>query len=551
MKHFKIYFIKKILMSILLVSLFACSEQEAVDKLKKANPKDFSFSLLSVSAKEVSIEKIKSILKNPSGWTIKTLKIDDPSFAEVTGTGVKDLKITIKKGGTFTINITLQKTGYEDFVLKGIKIKVTLKANAKDFSFTILPVNAKEVTIEQIKRNIKAPAGWTIKSIKIDNTTFAEVTGTKITINRGGTFTINITLQKTGYEDFVLKGTIKAANFKADAKDFSFTILPVNAKEVTIEQIKKNLKAPAGWTIKSIKIDDKSYADVDSQLKITIKKSGTFTINITLQKTGYDDYVLKGTILAANFKANAKDFSFTILPVRAIFNKAEVPIEQIKKNLKAPAGWSIKSIKIDDTTFAEVTGTSVKDLKITIKRGGTFTINITLQKTGYEDFVLKGTIKAANFKASTSDFYFLILRVNAKEVTIEQIKKNLKAPAGWSIKSIKIDYWDRSYADVDSRFKITIKRGGTFTINITLQKAGYEDFVLKGKILAASLKADAKDFSFTILPVSTKEVTIEQIKRNIKAPAGWSIKTVKIDGKTYAGITGNKIAINRSAVHLQ
>ena len=295
---------KKILMSVLLVSLFSCSEQEAVEKLKKADAKDFSFTVLSVNAKEVTIEQIKSILKKPAGWTIKSIKIDDTSFAAVTGTSIKDLKITIKKTGEFSFSITLQKTGYEDFVLKGKILAASLKADAKDFSFTTLPVNAKEVTIEQLKKNLKAPAGWTIKSIKIDDTNFAEVTGTsvkdlKITIKRGGTFTINITLQKAGYEDFVLKGKILAASLKADANDFSFTTLPVNAKAVTIEQIKKNLKAPAGWTIKSIKIDNTSFADVDSKLKITIKKSGEFSFSITLQKTGWVDFVLKGSIKAS------------------------------------------------------------------------------------------------------------------------------------------------------------------------------------------------------------------------------------------------------------
>ena len=220
-----------------------------------------------------------------------------------------------------------------------------------------------------------------------------------------------------GWVDFVLKGSIQAAKFKADAKDFSFTTLPVNAKVVTIEQIKKNLKAPAGWTIKSIKIDDTSFADVDSKLKIRIKRGGTFSINITLQKTGWVDFVLKGSIQAAKFKADAKDFSFTILPV----NAKVVTIEQIKKNLKAPAGWSIKSIGIDDTTFADVDS----QLKITIKRVGTFAINITLQKTGWVDFVLKGNIKAS------VDVFLLIFDKKTKTITgvADKSIKTINIPA--------------------------------------------------------------------------------------------------------------------------
>ena len=289
--------------------LFSCSsdkaEDEVKEELKKANPKDFSFTVLSVNAKEVTIEQIKNILKTPAGWSIKSIKIDDTNFAGVTGTNVKDLKITIKKTGEFSFSITLQKTGYEDFVLKGVKIKVTFKADPKDFAFPLLELTgANEVTIEQLKKNLKAPAGWSIKSIKIDDTTFADVDSQlKITIKKPGTFSFSITLQKTGWVGYVLKGIKIKATFKADAKDFSFTTLPVNAKEVTIEQLKKNLKAPAGWTIKSIKIDDTNFAEVTGtnvkDLKITIKKSGEFSFSITLQKTGYEDFVLKGSIKAS------------------------------------------------------------------------------------------------------------------------------------------------------------------------------------------------------------------------------------------------------------
>ena len=161
--------------------LFACSDEPEVERLKKANAKDFSFPLLKLmDTNEVSIEQIKKNLKSPTGWTIKAIKIDDPSFAGVTGTSVEDFKIKVRMAGEFSFSITLQKTGYEDFVLKGIKIEVTFKADAKDFSFKILELTGAEASIEQIKKNLESPSGWTIKSIKIDDPSFAEVTGTSV-----------------------------------------------------------------------------------------------------------------------------------------------------------------------------------------------------------------------------------------------------------------------------------------------------------------------------------------------------------------------------------
>ena len=541
--------------------LFSCSsdEPEVVEELKKANAKDFSFSLLSVNTKEVSVEKIKSILKSPTGWTIKSLKIDDESFAEVTGTSVKDFKIKIKKAGEFSFSVTLQKTGYEDFILKGIKIKATFLADAKDFAFPLLELTgANEVTIEQIKKNLKSPTGWTIKSLKIDDESFAEVTGTsvkdfKIKIKKAGEFSFSVTLQKTGYEDFVLKGVKIKVNAsteppkKADPSKFGFPLLPVNAKEVSFAVLRGNVRSPAGWTIKSLTIVDSDFGEVTgagSNQKITIKKDGTFTINITLEKTGWVDFVLQGKIKASTptqplKKADAKDFDFPLLPV----NVKEVSFAVLRGNLTSPAGWTIKSLTIVDSDFGEVTGAG-SNQKITIKKDGTFAINITLGKTGYEDFVLKGKIKASTptqplKKADPSDFSFPELPVNAKEIPIATIQSNLKKPTGWTIKSIAVVDSDfGTVTGAGSSQKIVLKKGGTFVINITLQKTGWVDFVLKGVKIKATFKADAKDFSFPELPVNAKEIPFATIESNLTKPTGWTIKSIAVADSSFGDVTG-------------
>ena len=532
--------------------LFSCSSDkpEVVEELKKANAKDFSFSLLSVNAKEVSVEKIKSILKNPTGWTIKSLKIDDESFAEVTGTSVKDFKIKIKKAGEFSFSITLQKKGYEDFVLKGVKIKATFLADAKDFSFKLLELTGakKEVTIEQIKKNLKALAGWTIKSVKIDDESFAAVTGTsvkdfKITIKKTGAFSFSIILQKTGYEDFILKGTIKVNASteppkKADPSKFGFPLLPVNAKEIPIATIERNLTKPTGWTIKTIAVADSDFGTVtgaDSSQKIVLKKGGAFVINITLQKAGWVDFVLKGNIKAAKFTATASGFSFPELPV----NAKEIPLDDIKRRVKKPTGWTIKTIAVADSDFG-----TVSSQKIVLKKDGTFVINITLQKTGWVDFVLKGTIKASTptqppKKADPSKFSFPELPVNAKEIPIAMIESNLTKPTGWTIKSIVLVNSDfGTVTGTGSTQKIVLKKGGTFVINITLQKTGFVDFVLKGNIKAANLTADASGFTFPELPVNAKEIPFATIESNLTKPAGWTIKTIAVTEAAFGEVTG-------------
>ena len=451
--------------------LFSCgSDEPSVEALKKANAKDFSFTVLSVNVEEVSVEKIQSILKNPTGWTIKSIKIDDPSYAEVTGTDVKDLKIKIKKAGEFSFSVTLQKAGYEDFILKGVKVKVTFKADLKDFGFTVLELTGTEVSIEQIKKNLKNPKGWTVKSIKIADgfKGFAEVTGTsskdfKIKIKKAGEFSFSVTLQKTGYEDFILQGKIKVNSpteppKKADPSEFAFPLLKLTGtNEVSIEQIKKNLKSPTGWTVKSIKIDDPSYAEVTGtdvkDLKIKIKKAGEFGFSVTLQKASYEDFVLRGAKIKVTLptkKADPSEFSFPLLWV----STKEMSFATLQNNLTKPAGWTIKAIQIDDS-FADVTGTN--NLKITIKKSGTFAISIMLQKRGWVDFVLKGSIKASG------DVFLLIFDKATKTITgvTDKTIKTINIPA--TIEGVAVTtIGEKAFSECRSLTSVTIPNSVTF-----------------------------------------------------------------------------------------
>ena len=317
-------------------------------------------------------------------------------------------------------------------------------ATASDFNFPLLSVNAKEIPFATIENNLKKPAGWSIKTIAVVDSDFGTVSSQKIVLKKGGTFAINITLEKAGYADFVLKGNIKAANLTATASDFGFPELPVNVKEIPIATIERNITKPTGWTIKTIAVADSDFGDVTgsgSSQKIVLKKGGTFAINITLQKTGYVDFVLQGNVNAANLNADAKDFSFPLLSV----NAKEIPFATIENNLKKPAGWTIKSIKIDDTTFADVV-----QLKITIKKAGEFSFSITLQKTGWVDFVLKGSIKA-------SGDVFLIFDKATKTITgvTDKTIKTINIPA--TIEGVAVEkIGDKAFYECKKLTSVTI-----------------------------------------------------------------------------------------------
>ena len=273
---------------------------------------------------------------------------------------------------------------------------------------------------------------------------------------------------------FILKRTF--ADKKPTPEDFAFSPLELTGTEVSNEQIRNNLKKPADWTIKNITAKDRTYAKVtgkDDNLKISFEKGGTFTINIALKKRGYEEYILKGIIKVADFKADASEFSFPVLEHRG---SDVLPFFRIERNVKEHGDWNLKDVRIADgfEDFAELTGTGDSG-RINIKKGGVFTIDITLQKAGFVDHNLKGRINSLK-KTNPSEFSFPVLEVKGAKDTFSMIENNLKKPLGWTIKSITMHNPDSSFA-----------------LDITLEKQDYEDYVLKNcKIISLPFQKKPK-----------------------------------------------------------
>ena len=255
----------------------------------------------------------------------------------------------------------------------------------------------------------------------------------------------------------------------------TFSNLNVNGKTISPEQLLKQVKGKEkeGFIIKSIAVNEDEIAEVEGTkpyLKLNIKKAGTFKITLVLEKKGFEDVTIEGEITIEKVTATFKKFT-------GDGNKI-ITTAQILAQIQGLTGlnYTIKNITISDATKAEIQGTKPY-LKLNIKKAGTFTATITLEKNGFLDIPLNN----CEFEISNNALTFSKLTRTDGNKTITTAQILLKVggnKAGYFIKSITISDGGRDKAEVLGTkpfFSIKIKQAGTFTSNIVLEKSGHSD----------------------------------------------------------------------------
>ena len=283
--------IKNVGLFLSITLLFITCDEETTrvnDELKDA-PK-LTFSKLTVDKQDVTKEQLLQQIqeKEKEGFTIRKITISDAAFAEVKGTA-PNFSLKIKKAGTFTITLTLRKEGFKDVTIQATIVYIATEALTFDKLTTAQNTLSKDDILNQVQGN---KDGFTIKSITVSDSNFAEVQGTapnlSLKIKKLGTFKITLTLQKKDYKDVTLEATIVHVAAGALTFDKLTTAQSTLSKADILNQVKGNKD---GFTLKSITIGNsyQSFAEVQGtapNLSLKIKKLGTFKITLTLQKTG-------------------------------------------------------------------------------------------------------------------------------------------------------------------------------------------------------------------------------------------------------------------------
>ena len=177
---------------------------------KNPAPTDLTFTTLreayTSSGSFTADEILGQVNGTKTGYTLKAIENLRPTgIAQIAG-GKKSLQFT--KAGNFTATLTLQHPTKVDARIANAKFEIAKVAYAGSFSFTklkrdIIGGESATITSTQLMSQIAGAAseGFTLKSVTLDDDTFATVSGIKsnlkLTLNKRGNFTSNPSLRNT------------------------------------------------------------------------------------------------------------------------------------------------------------------------------------------------------------------------------------------------------------------------------------------------------------------------------------------------------------------
>ena len=300
---------------------------------------------------------------------------------------------------------------------------------------------------------------------------------------------------------------------KLKKADLTFSKLTLNAKNsITKDEIFAKIKEDAkqGFQIKSIAVSDSEIAEVKGtkpNFSIKIKKVGTFTATIILEKTGFLDVKIE------NCEFEIKNKTFTFQKLTKIGGNTTITKTQILAQVQEQKdGYTIKSIAVSDSEIAEVKGTK-PNFSIKIKKVGTFTATIILEKTGFLDV----KIENCEFEIKNKTFTFQKLTKIGGNTTITKtqiLAQVQEQKDGYTIKSIAVS--DSEIAEVKGtkpNFSIKIKKVGTFTATIILEKTGFLD-----------VKIENCEFKITPTSIEIYKIDISKFPEFKPDRGNWDVK---------------------------
>ena len=522
--------------SITLLFITCNDDPDVQDELKDA-PK-LTFTKLTVNKKDVTKEQLLQQIKEKEkeGFSIRRITVSDDAFAEVQGTA-PNFSLKIKKPGTFTIKITLHKTGFKEVTIEATIVYVGTESLTFDKLSTAKSTLSKDDILKQVKGN---KDGFTLKSIVVSDSDFAAVQGTapnlSLTLKKAGDFTATIVLEKADYNDVTLN-----ASFSGVPETLTFNELTTSKTTLNKQDLFNQIPeaAKASYALKSIVIDAKYNTFVEVQgtapnLSLKLKKTGRFKADITLNRTDYLDVTITGasfnytssaTLTFPKFKTDKKTLTKT-----DIFNQVQGD----------KTGYTITKIAVANASDATVNA----DNSLTLKKEGIISITLTLQKASTQKTV-NGQIEYRPKPALT----FTKLTTSKKTITQAEINIQIKGNKnGYTIKNIVVA--NSNFATVTGtapNFSLALKRTGTFSATITLGRTNYSDVTLNASLEGRAENLSFNAFSITYGGTSTIANSVILAKVQGAGKANYTLKSISnISDDSVAEVkgTGNNSSIS-------
>ena len=499
------------------------------------------------------------------GYTLKSIRM--PASYGFIGGVAPNLQMEIIKAGSFTVDIVLEKAHHEDAEITGARFSISKGSTLPDFGFTKMvtryaykKVLKKAAVLKQIANAYRN--GFTIKSIaNVSDTSIAEVTGADfdIKIKGVGSFTADIILHSP--TNFNGEVKITGAMFQIDKG-----VIP------SLSYAKLTLPYISGMTIRnsdilpqfigvseqglSLRINALS-ADINAFLNgttgiISIRKKGTFKIRIVLQNSQLyqgEKYIWINIIVGDSYK-----FSFAPLKVPYNVNNNVITSTEILRQIPTATakGYAIKSISnISDAAVASISGTGASS-QINIKKVGTFTATIVLEKSGASD----ETITKASFEIGKAPapedlvFHKLVRNYTAHQksftITASELLKQIPnaASAGYTLKSLTVS--DASLATVSGtkpNFIITTSGHGRFTARMVLESERFEDLTFPAAVFEINGLPAGTPFNFNTLTTAfaaNKVISTSEILARIPgaSAAGYTLSWIEIVNTHIVELSG-------------
>ena len=510
--------------------------------------KEVSFDRWVTGQKVISAKQIILHITNAErhGYTLKRMSVDNASLARVSGSK-SGTEVTLLRPGNFTADIVLEHANYEDYMLKNCEFEVIVPSFRFHKLVRDVAGGTKVGAVEILGQVYGAKEGYQLKSITVNNGTYARVTDLGLELFKVGKFTADLVLEHANYLD----ATIKGAEFEVGVPSFRFSKLvrgvTGGTKVGAVEILGHIYGAKEGYQLKSITVNDASYARVTSakpNLGLELLKVGNFTADVVLEHANYFDVTIKG----AEFEVGVPSFRFSKL-VRGVTGGTKVGAVEILGHISDAKvkGYQLKSITVNDASYARVTSAK-PNLGLELLKVGNFTADVVLEHANYFDV----TIKGAEFEVGVPSFRFskLVRGVTGgtKVGAVEILGHIYGAKEGYQLKSITVN--DASYARVTSakpNLGLELLKVGNFTADVVLEHANYFDVTIKGAkfvniLFDKTYGGRGYDEFSSIIEDSDGHIWLagSTSSKGSGSRDGWVLKLDKSDGsvlleKTYGG----------------